>query len=145
MNRSEIAVNKFKEGYNCAQSMLYSYADKLNISKDMALKISNGFGAGMGRKQEVCGAISGGILVLNMIYGRGENEDKQKQENTYAKVREFIDLFEKEFGTVNCKKLLYGCELLKPEGQKQFKEENMIEKCYRYVEQANKILEKVIS
>lgn len=145
MKRPEIAVNKFKEGYNCAQSMLYSYADALGITGDMALRIATGFGAGMGRKQEVCGAISGGIMVLNMMYGRGENEDRQKQEKTYAKVREFIDLFEKELGTINCKKLLGGCDLMTPQGQNNFKENKMIEKCYACVERANTILEKVIS
>src|SRR5512138_1030077 len=124
--------------------MLYSYTDKLHISDNEALKIGTGFGAGMGRKQIVCGAISGGILVLNMIYGRGEIEDRQQQEITYSKVREFIDLFEKEFGTVICKNLLNGCELMNPEGQKQFNDENMIEKCYNYVNRASIILEKII-
>jgi C_GCAxxG_C_C family probable redox protein len=143
MNRPEIAVNKFKEGYNCAQSMLFSYSDKLNISKDLALKLGTGFGGGMGRKQEVCGAVSGAIIVLNLLYGRGENEDKQKQERTYAKVRELIDKFEAKYGTVNCKKLLGGCELLTPEGQEQFKSEKKNEKCYEYVDYIVKILEEI--
>jgi len=103
MNHSDIVVNQFKKGYNCAQSVLYSYAEHLNISGDTALRMSCGFGAGMGRTQEVCGAVSGGILVLNHIYGRGESEDKQKQELTYLKVRELIQKFEKKYGTVNCK------------------------------------------
>ena len=143
MNRSEIAVNKFKEGYNCAQSVLFSYSDKLNISKDLALKLGTGFGGGMGRKQEVCGAVSGGIIVLNLFYGRGENGDKQKQEHTYAKVRELIDKFEEKYDTINCKKLLGGCELLTCEGQEQFKSGKKIEKCYEYVDYTVKILEEI--
>lgn len=145
MNRSEIAVNKFKEGYNCAQSVLFCYADLLNISKDSALRIANGFGAGMGRKQEVCGAISGGILVLNHIYGRGENEDKQKQDLTYSKVRYLIDSFEKKYNRINCKKLLDGCELLTTDGQEKFKTNNLIDKCYGYVEYTVKLLEEIIA
>jgi len=149
MGKSKIAVEKFKEGYNCVRSILHSYAEDLSMSKDLALKISDGFGAGMGRKQEVCGAISGGIMILGMLYGRGENEDKQKQEKTYSKIRKFIDLFEKEYGTINCKKLLNGCELMTPEVQMRFKEENLKEKCHGYchgyIEQAGKILEKIIS
>ena len=144
MNRSEMAVNKFKEGYNCAQSVLFCYADDLNISQDHALRIATGFGAGMGRKQEVCGAISGGILVLNHVYGRGENEDKQKQDLTYSKVRELIDEFEKKYGTVNCKKLLDGCELLTPEGQEQFSKKSLIEDCYEYVEYTVTLLDELI-
>ena len=144
MNHSEIAVNKFKEGYNCAQSVLFSYADKLNISKDFALRISNGFGAGMGRKQEVCGAICGGILVLNLLYGRGENDEKQKQDINYSKVRELISRFENIHGTINCRKLLDGCDLLTTEGQEKFKLEKLIVNCYKYVEDTVKILDKII-
>ena len=144
MNRSEIAVNKFKEGYNCAQSLLFCYVDKLNISKDIALRISTGFGAGMGRKQNVCGAISGGILVLNLLYGRGEKEEKQKQDVNYSKVRELINKFENIHGTINCKKLLGDCDLLTVEGQEKFNSENLIENCYKYVEDTVKILNEII-
>jgi len=144
MNNSQIAVNTFKEGYNCAQSVLSTFYKKLNISRDMALKLSNGFGGGMGRKQEVCGAVSGAILVIDFIYGRGENEDKQKQEKTYYKVRELIEKFEEKYETVNCMKLLDGCELSTPEGQERFKSEKLIEKCYKYVESAVKILDEII-
>jgi C_GCAxxG_C_C family probable redox protein len=91
MNYQETAVSKFKEGYNCAQSVLFGFAEKLQISKDTALKISSGFGGGMGRKQEVCGAVSGGILVISLIYGRGENDGRQNQEITYSKVQELIE------------------------------------------------------
>lgn len=144
MDKSEIAVNKFKDGYNCAQSVLFSYADKLNISRDLALKMANGFGGGMGRKQEVCGALSGGILVLNLIYGRGENEEKQKQEIVYSLVRELMDKFEEKYGSVNCKKLLDGCELMTSEGQEQFKSNKLIEKCYDYVEFTVRALDEII-
>lgn len=143
MNKTQIAVEKFKQGYNCSQSVLYSYADDLHISKDTALRIANGFGAGMGRKQEVCGAVSGAIMVLGLMYGRGENEDKTKHEQTYAKVRELIDAFSKEYGTINCKQLLSGCILLTPEGQRQFHENGMIDKCAEYVERVSRLLERM--
>lgn len=105
MYRTEKAVNKFKEGFNCAQSVLFSYAEDLNISEGHALRIANGFGSGMGRKQEICGAVSGGILVLNHLYG---SEKAKDNDELYAKVRAFMYGFEKKFGSVNCKKLLGG-------------------------------------
>jgi C_GCAxxG_C_C family probable redox protein len=144
MTQSETAVNKFKEGYNCAQSVLFSYADKLGISHDLALKLSTGFGGGMGRKQEVCGAVSCGILVLNLLYGRGEHDDKQRQETAYSKVRELIDRFEEKHGTVSCRKLLDNCVLLTPEGQARFGAERMIDRCHEYVRSAVGILDDVI-
>jgi C_GCAxxG_C_C family probable redox protein len=143
MTKSDQAVAIFKDGYNCAQSVLCSYAEELHISKDVALRIANGFGGGMGRKQEVCGAISGGVMVLGLMYGRGENDGKGKQETTYAKVRDLIDSFTAEYGTVNCRELLSGCALLTPEGQETFRDNGLIEKCYDYVRKVIAIIEKI--
>ena len=70
-NRTNIAVDKFLSGYNCAQSVLYAFREEIGLGDDMALKIACGLGAGMGRKQEVCGAVTGGILVLGLRHGRG--------------------------------------------------------------------------
>ncbi len=143
MNRQEKAVNKFKEGFNCAQSVLYSYADEFGLSKDLATKIATGFGGGMGRKQEVCGAVTGALMVIGLMYGRGDEEGKDKQETTYSKVQLFIDFFINEFGTVNCKGLLDGCCLLDSEGQKTFKENKLIERCYEYVRASCRILDQI--
>jgi C_GCAxxG_C_C family probable redox protein len=122
---------------------LYSFAQELNIGADLALRIATGFGGGMGRKQEVCGAISGAIMVLDLLYGRGEHEGKERQEIAYAKVRELIDLFTKEFGTIKCRELLPGCALLTEEGQKQFRDKGLIEKCREYVRHATRIVEEI--
>jgi C_GCAxxG_C_C family probable redox protein len=143
VTKSDIAVDKFNEGYNCAQSVLYSFAQELNIGADLALRIATGFGGGMGKKQEVCGAISGAIMVLNLMYGRGEHDEKAKQETAYAKVRELIDLFTKEFGTIRCWELLPGCALQSEEGQKQFRDNRLIEKCREYVRQAARMVEEI--
>ncbi len=143
MNRSEMAVNKFREGFNCTQSVLYSYADELGLSKDLATKIATGFGGGMGRKQEVCGAVTGALMVIGLIYGRGTEEGKEKQEITYSKVQFFIDSFISEFGTVNCKSLLDGCCLLDPEGQKTFKDNKLIDRCYEFVSASCRILDQI--
>ena len=143
MNRMDKSVNKFKEGYNCAQSVLFAYGEDLGMSSDLAMKIATGFGGGMGRNQEVCGAVTGALMVIGLVYGRGIEESKDKQENTYSKVQTFFDSFVKEFGTVNCKELLDGCCLLTPEGQKSFKENMLIERCYDYVRFSCRILDQI--
>ncbi len=68
---SDAAAAKFSSGYNCAQSVLWAVAPRLNLDGETALKIACGLGAGIGRSQEVCGAVTGGILALGMKFGRG--------------------------------------------------------------------------
>ena len=124
-NRPEIAVAKFSEGYNCAQSVFYPFCDDLHFDKNTALKMACGFGAGMGRKGEVCGAVTGGIMVIGAKYGRGERDDRTATELTYKKTRELMDRFEQKHGTFICRKLLHGCEITTEEGHRYFKENNL--------------------
>lgn len=119
---SEIADAKFMEGYNCAQSVLFSFCNELGLDNDTALKLSCGFGGGMGRMGEVCGAVSGGILVLGLKFGRGKNEDRAATDFAYSKIREFMSRFSARHGSCRCRDLLGGCDLTTPEGQAYFKE-----------------------
>lgn len=121
-NRTEIAVSQFESGFNCAQSVVYSFCDELNLDKDMALKLSCGFGGGMGRKQEICGAVTGGIMVIGAVYGKDTFGEKENIETTYLKTRELIDSFTKSHGTFVCRKLVKECDLTTEDGQQIFKD-----------------------
>ncbi|MBP7233260.1 MAG: C_GCAxxG_C_C family protein [Syntrophaceae bacterium] len=98
------------------------------MQDETALKIACGLGAGMGRKEEVCGAVTGGILVLGMLHGRGSKDDRAAMELTYLKTRKLMEEFAKIHGTYICRQLLNGCELTAEEGQKYFKENDMLRK-----------------
>lgn len=126
--KSDVAVEKFLSGYNCAQAVLYSYCDDLHFDKHTALRLACGFGAGMGRAQDVCGAISGGIIAIGLKHGRGEGQDKAATEETYQKVRELMSRFEAKHGTCNCRALLCGCDLNTPECLQHFKENDLLNK-----------------
>jgi C_GCAxxG_C_C family probable redox protein len=140
--KSEVALEKFIEGYNCAQSVFYCFCDDLEFDKNTALKLACGFGAGMGRKQEVCGAVTGGIIILGAKYGRGENADRSATELTYKKTRELMDRFAAKHGTFICRQLLGGCELTTEDGQKRYKENDLFNKvCKPCVQSVVEILE----
>jgi C_GCAxxG_C_C family probable redox protein len=126
--KSDIALEKFLAGYNCAQAVFFSFCDELGFDKDTALKLACGFGAGMGRKQEVCGAVTGGMLAIGLKHGRGEGQDRATTEATYGKVRELMARFESQHGTYICRALLKGCDLNTPEGQQYFKENDLLNK-----------------
>lgn len=115
------------------------------MAEETALKIACGLGAGMARKQEVCGAVTGGILVLGLRHGRGSKDDRSAMESTYLKTRELMDQFSRKHGTFICRKLLSGCELTTEEGQKQFKENELLDKiCTPCVESVVVILENIL-
>ncbi|MEN6637927.1 MAG: C-GCAxxG-C-C family protein [Smithella sp.] len=119
---SDAADTKFLEGYNCAQSVLFSFCEELGLDADTALKISCGFGGGMGRMGEICGAVSGGILVLGLKYGRGKSDQRAQTDVAYAEVREFMKRFSAKHGSCYCRELLSGCNLATLEGQVYFKD-----------------------
>jgi len=124
-------MEKFLAGYNCAQAVLYAFCDDLRFDKETALRLACGFGAGMARQQEVCGAISGGILVIGLKHGRGEGQDRTPTEETYRRVRELMARFESRHGACLCRTLLKGCDLNTPEGQRFFKENDLLHRTCR--------------
>lgn len=133
---AKIAASHFREGYNCAESVLMAMQEVWHMEKRP--DIATGFGAGIGRRGSVCGAVTGGIIAINLKYGRMKpGEDREK---SYALALNFYKMFEKEFSSAICYDLI-GCDLTTSGGQKVFKESNLFEKkCVRFVEGAVRIL-----
>ena len=67
MNRSERAAQAFVDGYNCAQAVAVAFADLMGMDEKTAARLAAPFGGGMGRLREVCGAVSGMLLVLGSL------------------------------------------------------------------------------
>lgn len=131
MNDTEIiaavAVDKFSRGYNCAQSVLYAFSQKLGLDPNVALRMATGFGAGIARRQEVCGAVSGGVLALSCKFGRSDGEPKERTEESYQRIQRLLEVVEAKHGSYLCKRLTDGCDLRTPEGQSRFKNEHMLD------------------
>ena len=143
--KSEIAAQKMTEGFNCAQAIFYAYCEDLQFEKDLALKIASGFGGGMGRKGEVCGAVSGGIIVLGFKYGSPQKDNHSAKEKTYAKTRELMTQFQKRHGTYICRDLLKGCDLMTKKGYENFKEKDLFNRtCKPCVESIVEILNTIM-
>lgn len=141
--KDELAMEKFLSGYNCAQAVLYAWAPELGLDKDIALKIACGLGAGIARQGETCGAVTGGILVLGLKHGQGEHDDRSAKEQTYQRTQEFMDRFQQKRGSCDCRVLLQGCDLCTAEGQRFFKENDLLHKtCVQCVQTAMELLDK---
>jgi C_GCAxxG_C_C family probable redox protein len=142
--RSNSAVDNFTKGYNCAQAVFSTYAPLLDIKKEEALRIATGFGGGMGRLQEVCGAVTGALMLIGCKYGMVDPGDSATKEKAYALVQEFSERFKKLHGSISCRELL-GCDLNTAAGKQQVKEQDLHNKiCRPCVRDAGKIIEEII-
>ena len=143
--KSQMAEKTLLAGYNCAQSVLGAYGPALGLDREMSLKVATGFGAGMARRGEVCGAVTGGILALGLKYGRGARQDRSATEETYRKTLDLMARFEKRHGSCICRVLLDGCDLRTEEGQQHFKERDLLHKtCLGCVSSVVEILAQIV-
>ena len=67
--KAQRAKALFLEGYNCAQAVAGAFAPEMGLSVDAAARLASGFGGGMGRMREVCGAVSGMTLAASALRG----------------------------------------------------------------------------
>lgn len=104
--KSEKAAELFKEGYNCAQSVLGSFCDEIDMSFEDALKLASSFGGGMGRMREVCGAVSSMLMIAGIKKGYISPNDDLAKEKHYALVQSLSEMFKNEHGTIICRELL---------------------------------------
>lgn len=111
MSRTEKALSYFNNQFNCAQSVFTSFGPDLGLSEDECLKIATAFGAGMGKQQQVCGAVSGALMALGLKYGKASNDPEEKKEETYHKAEDFLKAFESKNGSIHCKQLLQGLNM----------------------------------
>jgi C_GCAxxG_C_C family probable redox protein len=143
MNKKEIAVDYFGRGYNCSQAVLATFCEALGMDKEMGLKIATGFGGGM-RNAEVCGAVTGALMVLSLRYGHYIEGDTVSKEQNYAITKEFQERFKALNKTVQCRELL-GYDLSKAEDMAVIKEKQLFKTvCPRMIEDAVQILEEMI-
>jgi len=140
MSKSKVeeAVACFDGGFNCSQAILSTYSEEFGLDKRTALKIACGLGAGMGRLQNTCGAVSGAYLLIGLMHGQYLIEDTSAKERTYELVQEFSRLFEERNQTTNCRELL-GLDLMTCDQQVGMK--RVDEVCPKMVRDAAEIIE----
>ena len=100
------AFEYHKSGFHCAEAVLKAITEIYGngSSRDIP-KIATGFGGGIGRtKQEICGAITGGVMAIGFLSGRSEpGADWTEASEMAAKLKR---RFVQEHGTTNCGALL---------------------------------------
>jgi len=130
------ARDLFDSELYCAESVLLAISEAKEIESEFIPKIATGFCSGMARTSGLCGAVSGGMMGLNLAIGRS-NSDVPVDDN-YAVIQNFLTAFEEKFGSTNCMELV-ECDLATEEGQLAFVENNRKAQCLDYVEEATRI------
>jgi C_GCAxxG_C_C family probable redox protein len=102
----KMAFEYHKSGFHCAEAISKAIIETYGkgISEDI-IKVATAFGGGVGRtKQDICGALTGGILALGYLYGRSEpGSDWTDAAELSANLRA---QFVQRYGTTHCGTLL---------------------------------------
>ena len=107
MDRCAAAYAYHKQGYNCAQSVAGAFADLTGTAPEQLMAAMGGFGGGVGGShEELCGAVSGGVLVLSLLHPHTDGEDRAGKVRLYAQAKEFRRRFQEVFGLTRCGDLL---------------------------------------
>ena len=100
------AAELFLQGYNCAQAVAVAFCDVTGLEEKTAARMVSGFGGGMGRLREVCGAVSGMFFVLSTLYGYDNSSDDEQKKWLYQEVQALAEKFRAECGSIICRELL---------------------------------------
>ena len=101
------AAELFVQGYNCAQAVAVAYCDVTGLEPQFAAKMASSFGGGMGRLREVCGAVSGMLMVAGLLYGYSDpGEGDANKKAHYSLVQELAGKFREEVGSIVCREIL---------------------------------------
>jgi len=104
--RIQRAEELFMQGFNCSQAVVAAFADIYGYTEEQALKMSAGFGAGIGRMRMSCGAFNGIVLLAGLDCGSTTPGDREGKSYNYKVVQELAARFKEEHGTLICSELL---------------------------------------
>lgn len=140
MTKGELAKSYFLQGHNCSQSVAMAFSEEMKMDIDHVKRLTIGFGGGMGRMREVCGAVSGMTFVISALYS-GDRAD------IYERVQQVSEKFREKNGSIVCRELLglstKGADSPTPE--KRTQQYYKKRPCAELVEMAGNILEEYLS
>lgn len=133
----------FQEGIDCSQVVTGEFADRMRVDRDIARKMSASFGGGM-MCGETCGAVTGALMVIGMVYGHAVEGDQEQKAVMSAKAAEFKRMFAEKYPSCMCRELL-GHDISKPgEMEKVLEKGLMFDFCPEVVRDTIEILEKML-
>jgi len=144
MTKADDAHRSFISRFTCSAAVFSTFSKELGLDPDTAKKIACGFGAGISKTGNLCGAVTGAIMVIGLKYGKTQEGDDAATEKTRALVRQFIHEFTEKNGSVNCTELLGYNISIPDEYARAWEEELFVTKCPLLVRDAAEIIEVIL-
>ena len=144
MDHATYAAELFLKDYNCAQAVAVAFCDVTGLEPKLAARMAAPFGGGMGRMREVCGAVSGMLMVLGNLYGYDTPDSDEIKKEHYALVQELAGKFREENGSIICREILKNPPA-DPNPTPRSAEFYQARPCARMVMLAARILDEVIA
>lgn len=144
MSKADRASELFSNNFNCSQAVLTAFAADFGVDEELALKLGTQFGGGA-RNGEMCGAVSGALMVLGLKYGHYQADNIEQKSKAYSIASEYTRRFKDKNGSIVCRDLL-GYDLTKPEDMACIKEKNLFgEVCPKMIRSAVEVLEEILA
>ena len=142
MTKAERALQLFADGFNCSQAVLTVFAKDFGLDEKLTLMLGTQFGGGA-RNAEMCGAVSGALMVLGLKYGHYQQGNNEQKSRAYAIAVDYTKRFKEANGSIVCRDLL-GYDLTKPEDAAIIKEKDLFyDICPKMIKSAVEILEMI--
>lgn len=142
MTKEEIK-NLFMQGIDCSQVVTGQFAKQMQMNQDQARKVSACFGGGM-MCGETCGAVTGALMVIGMVYGHSREGDQEQKNVMAEKTNQFRKMFLEKYPSSMCREIL-GHDISKPGEMEKVMEKGLLfDLCPEVVENTIEILEKIL-
>ena len=144
MTHADRAEELFCQGYNCAQAVAGAFCEELGIPLYTMLRMSAPFGGGIGRQREVCGAVSGMLMMAGLLYGYDIPEEGEHRGECYAITRELCDAFKERNSSIICREILGARAKVGGVPEERTEQFYKTRPCVKSVRDAAEILEEYI-
>lgn len=139
-----------QRSHHCAQSSFLALKEQFGLDGDQVLKALTPL-PGLAERGETCGALSGPLMALGLVYGRNEYQmdNWEAYQSSLIPAGRFFDRFEKEFGTTTChgvQEVKFGkCFFLTdPDQLQEFQNAGATEHCSEVVRSAVRMAAEII-
>jgi len=105
--------------FYCSEAIVKAVNDGFCLGyPEQIIRLASGFPIGIGGAGCTCGAVTGGVIALGMVFGRDQPGDT-RVDRCLALSRELHSSFAGKHGVLCCRTLTHGMKLKSPEHMRQ--------------------------